>query len=426
MTHARLSASAAHRWIPCPGSVQLIETLQKEKKIPPQKSSAHAAEGTAAHFLAELCLVELVHHGVWDASANEYLEDTILVDPDGNNTELKAKKGKTPKGILEFPVTKEMAKAVDVYVQHVRGVLESMGASSKGIPDDIRVELEVDIDVSHLNCKALGGMCDTRIVQEFGDLHVIDYKHGVGVPVDPENNPQIMLYALGSNIMANDFPERVHLTIVQPRCPYVPDVQTWTVTPLELRAWVANSLLPAAKEALGDDPSFQAGEKQCHWCKARAHCPETEKLSLAVAQQEFALDPEEAVRGLSDDKFLELFSKVGVLRQVAAALEDRALYELQSGKELPGFKLVEKRTQRRWSPDAEQVLKENKVPEKVMYDKKLVSFTKLEKMKKYKELVASLVEKPEGKVEVARDTDKRPALPSSVELDFGPREEDDE
>ncbi len=46
MAHARLSPSAAERWMTCPGSVKLSEGRE-------DKGSAYAAEGTAAHELAE-------------------------------------------------------------------------------------------------------------------------------------------------------------------------------------------------------------------------------------------------------------------------------------------------------------------------------------------------------------------------------------
>ena len=46
--HARCSASAAHRWINCPGSVALSD------QCPDPGSSSYADEGTVAHNLAEL------------------------------------------------------------------------------------------------------------------------------------------------------------------------------------------------------------------------------------------------------------------------------------------------------------------------------------------------------------------------------------
>lgn len=53
--HARCSASAAHRWINCPGSVALSD------QCPDPGSSSYADEGTVAHNLAELKLRHVLH-----------------------------------------------------------------------------------------------------------------------------------------------------------------------------------------------------------------------------------------------------------------------------------------------------------------------------------------------------------------------------
>ena len=47
--HAKLSASGAHRWIACPGSVKAEEGI-------PEQTSSFAEEGTLAHSVAEAIL----------------------------------------------------------------------------------------------------------------------------------------------------------------------------------------------------------------------------------------------------------------------------------------------------------------------------------------------------------------------------------
>lgn len=49
MAHAKLSPSSAERWMSCPGSVALNEGKE-------DRGSSYAAEGTAAHELAEKIL----------------------------------------------------------------------------------------------------------------------------------------------------------------------------------------------------------------------------------------------------------------------------------------------------------------------------------------------------------------------------------
>ena len=416
-SHARLSASAAHRWIKCPGSIQLTEKLKKEKKIPHRSSSPSAREGTAAHSLLEWCLLELVRNGCWDISAKEYKGDSILLDSnDDAELLVGSSKMKEPlKGNAVFLVNDNMIEAVDTCINHVRSVLESMGASEFGIPDDIQIELEAKINLDHIPDykNYLGGTVDVRIAQFMGELHIIDYKHGQGVPVSAVDNQQLLMYSLGSDIMDDSMPESVHLTIVQPRCPKVEPVQVWEVGPDHIRDW-AHDMLNAVDQALSKNPPLNPGPSQCHWCKASAHCPATHSLAIEMAKKDFA----DEVQNLPDAKFVELFSQVDTIRQVCKALEERARFEMQSGKEIPGYKLVQKKTNRRWVQGAEEKLKEKKVPKKYMYETKLTSFTKLEKIPKYKKLVESLVVKPEGEAVVAPESDKRPAIASSIEADF--------
>jgi hypothetical protein len=135
---------------------------------------------------------------------------------------------------------------------------------------------------------------------------------------------------------------------------------------------------------------------------------------LRVAQDDFA----ESVPELPDEDFVDLFSKVALLRTAAKALETRAVADLQSGKPLPGYKLVEKRTKRAWVKGAEEALLARRVPKKHLYTQKLVPYTQLEKIKKYAPLVDELTTRPTGALEVAKESDKRPAVSNSAELDF--------
>ena len=52
--HAKLSASGAHRWMACPGSVAAEDGL-------PDKSSSFAEEGTIAHDVMEKCQIGRAH-----------------------------------------------------------------------------------------------------------------------------------------------------------------------------------------------------------------------------------------------------------------------------------------------------------------------------------------------------------------------------
>jgi hypothetical protein len=52
--HAKFAASATHRWIACPGSIALSETIPAIEQI----ASGYGLDGTQAHELFEYALAE--------------------------------------------------------------------------------------------------------------------------------------------------------------------------------------------------------------------------------------------------------------------------------------------------------------------------------------------------------------------------------
>lgn len=429
MPHAKLSASASSRWIFCPGSINLIQYLEAAGKIPPDTASYAAMEGTAAHHIAEQCLQNLMH-GAWTISADQYRGYSVSVEPDGDGTTLHApNKGEAERhpGWPLFEVDDDMILAVDVLVNHVREVLESLGASEKGIPADVEVEIEADADLSFLGRDDLGGRIDVRITQLMGEMHVIDYKHGRGIPVDPEQNSQLMIYGLGGDCNIDMMPESVNLTIVQPRCPKNAAVDSWGISTEALRKWGRKTLLPAAEATALPDAPLIPGEKQCTWCRADRQCDSYHDRVLADAAEEFPDDLEptaenakKAVLAMDMEKILRIMEMRGFIEGAIKAATARVTAELEAGREVEGWKLVEGRANRKWTKDAEEVLKKKRVPAAVMYAKKLASFTQIEKAEKgkWKELVSELTEKPAGKPTLVPASDKRKALPPPAQNDF--------
>lgn len=429
MAHAKLSASAASRWMNCPGSVRLIKDLEDSGQIRPDTSSDAAMEGTAAHHIAECCVNDMLAGG-WAISAEKYLGCSVSVEPDGDGTELhepgRGKADANPNWKM-YDVTDDMVIAVDVFVRHIREVLESMGASEDGIPSDISAEVEAHADLSFLGRDDLGGRIDVRITQLLGDMHVIDYKHGRGIPVSPEKNHQLMIYGLGGDANADMMPEHVVLTIVQPRCPKNEAVDSWTIGAQELRDWGREVLLPAANLTDTSD-LLNPGEKQCRWCRAAGHCDGAHTKALQVAAAEFEDIPEEptaknaktAVMAMDMGKVLRILDMRDFIEGALKAATARVIGELEAGRGVEGWKLVASRSQRKWKADAEDALKRKRVPATVTHIKKLASFTVIEKARKgkYKGIVAELTEKPAGKPTLVPMGDKRPALPPPAHEDF--------
>jgi len=198
--HALLSASSSHRWLNCPPSARL------ELEFDDTESSA-AAEGTAAHALAEHKL-------------------------------RKALKMRSKKPISPFDCD-EMDEYTDAYVDFV---LEQLELAKQSCSDPL-VLIEQHLDFSKYVPDGFGtGDC---ILISDKALHIIDLKYGMGILVNAENNSQMMLYSLGALEIYDSLYdiEEVSMTVFQPRRE---NASTWTIPVDELRDWAENELKPKA------------------------------------------------------------------------------------------------------------------------------------------------------------------------------------
>lgn len=362
--HAKLSASGAHRWMECSGSVHMEDGL-------PDTTSEFAEYGTAAHELAERCLKE-------DVTADYFA-------------------GKVFNG---HEADEEMVEGVQSYLDYVR--------SHKG-----EVLIEQRVDFSPWVSEGFG-TCDCLVIE--GDTaSVIDLKFGKGVRVDAENNPQAMLYALGAlNEYEFIFDEinTFKLAIVQPRLDHVSE---WTLSREELLAF-GEQAKERADLALSDEAPLTPGESQCRFCKAKATCRALAEHSLKTAADGFeAVDVPVTVKDvakLSNEEVAALLPQLNTLTDWIKAVEAHALAELEQGRNVPGYKLVEGRSIRKWrnEEDAEKALSSELEAEDI-FTKKLISPTQAEKaLGKAHPILKEHVVKPEGKPAIAPESDKRPAL----------------
>ena len=106
--HAKLSPSSAYRWFRCPGVIRATAGL-------PDDSNEYAREGTAAHTLAERCLLSGTDAAKWIGTH----EGRIRVDYTDHNG-----KPATQFFIVDLP----MAEAVQVYLDTCRNIGSERGA----------------------------------------------------------------------------------------------------------------------------------------------------------------------------------------------------------------------------------------------------------------------------------------------------------
>lgn len=380
--HSRLGASSSHRWMNCPGSVKLCEAVS-------DKSSSYAEEGTLAHSLAELII---------------------------NYNLGRIKKTEFNKGMKKIQGSQYYSQEMQDYIKdYTERVWELMNAA-KSISKDAELRTEQRLDFSEWAPDGFG-TGDVVIVYD-RVIHIIDLKYGKGVGVSAEENPQLMLYGLGalsSYDMLYDI-EKVILTIIQPRRD---SISTYETTAAELLEWGEKKVRPAAEETLKDDAKCVAGE-WCQFCKVRAVCRVRKDAMTELAKMEFS-DP----RLLEDYEIGEVLRLADQLTAWAGDVKDYAQEEAEKGKKWDGWKLVEGRSNRKYSNEAKvaETLKEAGYDEALLYEKKLYGITAMEKIvgkKPLAELCGSLIIKPPGKPVLVPESDKRPEINSadSAKKDF--------
>ena len=361
-SHAILSASSSHRWMNCTPSARL------EREFADRETEA-AAEGTAAHALCE--------HKLRRA--------------------LKMRSRK--------PVSKYDCDEMDAYTDgYVEFVLEQLTQAKLECADPL-VLIEQRLDFSRYVEEGFGtGDC---VIIADGTLYIIDYKHGKGVEVSAEGNPQMMLYALGALELFDGIYdiESVRMAIYQPRRE---NVSTWTISVDELNAWAENVLKPKAELAHKGEGDYLPGS-WCQFCKAAVKCRARAEEKLQLARFEFAPPPL-----LSDEEIEDILTKLDDLTKWASEIQAYAQdAAVNHGKAWKGFKLVATRTNRKYTDEEAVIQAAKDAGYTDIFKKSLIPITEMEKLmgkKNFTSILGSLVEKPQGRPTLVPETDKRPAL----------------
>lgn len=391
--HSPIGASNSHRWMECPGSVALEANF-------PNISSPYALEGSAAHRLGEKALLS-------NQEPSSFVGKIMLMED-----------GSVP------VVTEEMAEAVTVYTNYV---------NARALEYGVKPELEMKLHLSWINAK-LYGTADCVIADPvLGRMLVIDYKHGQGVTVSPEENSQAMFYALGA-IGDGEGPDTYHeveLVIVQPRA-MGQAIKSWKTTGRALADWGIKVLAPAAKRALGKNQPLNAGE-HCKFCRAAGSCPEQMRSALKVAGETFK--PVDIAKGELPNSLLipveelgRILSLVPRFENWVADIRNRVEQELNGGKKVPGWKMVQGRSNRKWIDEAKTVEAISPfIPIADHYEApKLKSPAQIEATAKKLKItldISQLVCNPPGKPSLAPDTDTRPALTGATPSDVFTKQE---
>ena len=367
--HALLSASSSHRWINCPPSAKLCENCEDQ-------GSEYAQQGTDAHSLCQ------------------YKVESALGMDTADPTES-----------LSF-FDEEMENCAEGYAQYV---MEQRVKALQSCSDPV-ILVEQRLDSSKYVPEGFGtGDC---VIIADGTLSVIDYKHGKGILVEAEKNPQMLCYALGALELFDGIYDidTVSMTIFQPRRE---NVSTYTISKEELLQWAADVLIPRAKLAYAGEGDFAAGE-HCRFCKVKATCRKRAEYNLELARYDFELPPT-----LEDEEIEVVLAKADALAAWVSDVKDYALQAAVSGKQWTGWKLVEGRSNRKYTDEtavAEAVTKAGYNP----YEQKLLGITAMTSVlgkKQFESILGSLTYKPQGKPTLVPESNKRPVM-NTANQDF--------
>ena len=367
--HAVLSASSSERWLNCPPSARLCEAYE-------DKGSDYAAEGTDAHALAESRLKQAL--GI------------PTEDPVESVTWYNA----------------EMEDCAQGYAAYVVELLET----AKQTCSDPVVMIEQRVDFSRWVPGGFGtGDC---ICIAEGLLNIVDLKYGAGIEVSADHNPQMMLYALGALEIFDGIYDidTVRMTIYQPR---KSNISIFEMSKDALLTWADTELTEKARLAYEGQGNFSCGE-WCRFCKAKAECRERAIYNLRLAQYDF-LNP----ALLQDEEIADILGRIDALTSWASDVKEYALQQAISGKEWTGWKLVEGRSNRKYTSEADVAAAVESVGLDP-YERKVLGVTAMQKLlgkTRFEELLSPYIEKPQGKPTLVPESDKRPAM-NTAKNDF--------
>ena len=361
--HARFSPSSFERLIRCPASLKMQEGIQ-------DSSTEYSRTGTSAHRLCEHKLLERLGR-----------EDALNVE------ELEG-------------YDEAMERNAEEYASYVWECYQN--ALARNGSAVLHVEHRVCIPGVGKDGDCFG--TGDAILFTDGMVHVFDYKNGV-TPVESEENAQLMAYAYGA---VNELGlvwgcEEVNLTIFQPN---ISNTSTWGTTWEHVDGWFNGVLVPATREAVGKNPHGEPGD-HCKFCKAKARCGFIAEMAHEVAVREFC-SPD---RLIDMDEVGHFLGVAKTLKDWIGSLEAWALDKALKGEKVPGWKVVEGKSNRSWSDEGKAAEAVKALGFEPYRAPELKTLTDIERMVGKKQTKAwekeGLLVKPQGKPTLALETDER-------------------
>lgn len=373
--HAKLSASGSKKWLTCTRSASLEDQL-------PDVQTEFSKEGTFAHEVFEYMLTQ-------------YLDDA-------------------PVDYSQFQASQFWSEDLRDHVADAVSFSIGRIEAARRVCNDPVILVEQRLDFSPWVPEGFGTGDLVIVTDDY--VEVLDLKFGKGVPVYAPGNTQMQLYGLGAyNELAHLYDiKRVTMTILQPR---LENYDTAEMRVEDLLEWAEKTVKPRAQLAWDGEGDLVPGDHCTEgFCRARYQCPARAEAALAVAKHDFALKSPEL---LTPAQLVDVLSKADMAIKWLQDVQSYALKQAESGHDIPGYKLVEGRSNRKYSdPDAIAAkLVEAGIPEVVIYERSLLGITAMERVigkKKFAELLGELIVKPAGKPTLVPVADGRPAISSAA------------
>lgn len=362
--HAILSPSAASRWMACTPSARLEQEF-------PNTSSSYADEGTLAHAVGE-CILKQLAGFISGAEA-----ETIMAVHMTNQY-----------------YNKELHDYAEGYAFYVWNQMK---------PGKTHLFIETRLDMTEWIEDGFG-TADALIIGD-GILIFDDYKHGKGVPVYAPENKQLMIYALGAYEMFKEIFEinTIQMNIYQPR---IDNISPWEISVTDLLDWAENELKPQAALAYAGEGDFAPG-KACTFCRAKNECKARMDYNMEIAKYEF-----KNTELLNDEDISFVLERGEMMAKWVDDVKSMALAKAVSGeKQWPGYKIVEGRSNRKYSSEVIVATKLEAKGYKDIY--KPLALLPMGEMEKkltkpvFQEIVEPLLIKPAGAPTLVPVTDKR-------------------
>ena len=344
------SPSASHIWLRCAAAPKMQEGIE-------ETTNERAEYGTYLHELADEC----------------YMLDCNPMDIEG--------------------VKQEDADIVQVYLDYIRNVENDFALS------------ELKVDFTHL---APNGFGTSDFIAIKGTmLIVVDFKTGVAERIEAEGNSQAMLYALGA---LNDLSflyniEKIKLVIVQPTRDQIDE----EIISLNDLINFQNDAAFQVDKILSDDPSFNPGEKQCKYCKAKKICkPLRDFIYRLIFEGDFM---KKEIHTMTKEEYEEALSHAKLISKWSADLQDDAKAKLLNGEKIEGFKVVHGKGRRTWTDEEKAVeFLTKQLEEEDIYKKQIISPAQAEKKVSNKKLLQDYITKIPGALTMAPESDRRKAV----------------